>query len=164
MPMPSIGLLGTFDPNSVQIMSTLDIASGTPEPMSGFATGTFINLARNGELFMNYVGSRGEVSRAINRDRTYTLTFTLQQTSEWNGKFFNLLNLEGADVLPDKIAVTAFKINSPGLADILIGQCWLVGMPDIVLSNEIEAYEWSFYCTNVAIIGAFDGATIGESL
>lgn len=162
MPMPSVGLLGTYDPNKVQIMSTLDIASGSPEPMSGFASGTIINLSRNSDIYMNTIGTRGEVSRAINRDRSYTLTFTLQQTSEWNGKFINLLNIEEAGVTPDKLAVTAFLIEIPGLATVACGQCWLSSMPDVVLSNEIESYEWSFFCTDVGVAGALDGQTIGS--
>lgn len=145
-------LIGTYDPNQVEIISTLDVISGDgPEPMSGFAEGTFINLSRNEDLFNSYVGTRGEVSRAINRNQTYTLTFTLQQTSEWNGKLFNLVGLETIGASPKDIAYSSFIIRIPDLVDIEITESWIMSMPDVTLSGEIEAYEWTFFCTNAVV-------------
>jgi hypothetical protein len=149
MPLPI--LLGTYDPNDVVI--TLR-AAGVKIELVGFPEGEMITVERNQEFFNNHVGTRGEVSRAANRDATCTITLRLQQTSP------SIKSLEDLKVVGNILSVPplmTLEIYDPAAFEtVFVANCWIQKDPQRVWSNNVEAREYSLF--GVALITASNNA------
>lgn len=137
MPIP---FLGTYDPNAVII--SLVAPTGKIE-LSGWADGEMLMLERNAEFFENKVGTRGEVSRAYNRDATCNFTIRLQATSP---SIKALEDIKVATSLLKVPPVMALTVTDPSSYEtIVVAQCWIQKDPSRSYSNEVGIREYSFY-------------------
>lgn len=134
--------LGTYDPEKVQIqMNFTDI--------TGFASGSMVTVTRNEDRFNNAVGTKGDVSRAYNRNNTYTIKISLQQTSPSNQLFNRWMNAEEYGGIPP---VLSFRILDPASYEqVFSAACWLQTEPERSFSNEVETREWTFFATAVGV-------------
>lgn len=124
----------TYDPNNVQI-----IVGGVA--MSGFADGTFINIAYDENLYNKTVGADGEVSRSRTNNRSATVTLTLKQTSSSNDELSALVL---ADELDNSGAVPLMVKEIGSGRTLLFAQAaWVEKMPDIGYSKDIEDRAWT---------------------
>lgn len=138
MPLPI--LLGTYDPNEVVISLR---AAGVKIELVGFPEGEMISFERNQELFNNHVGTRGEVSRAYNRDATCTFTIRLQQTSP---SIKALENLKVAGNLLSVPPLMTLEIYDPAAFEtVFVANCWIQKDPVRTWSNNVEVREYSFF-------------------
>lgn len=140
-------LIGTYDPLAVQIQFNAT-------NVTGFHEGTMVSMDRDGDAFKYVVGTKGEVSRCINRNELYTLTVTLQQTSPFNDTFRNAF---GGDKIVSAagsgtVAIGVFTIYDPSSYEqISVSQAWLQSEPTRAWSDVIEPRDWVFTCVGVKI-------------
>lgn len=144
-------LLGTYDPNEVVI--TLR-AAGVKVKLMGFPEGEMISVERNQEFFNNHVGTRGEVSRAYNRDASCTFTLRLQQTSP---SVKALENLKVAGNIISVPPLMTLEIYDPAAFEtVFVANCWIQKDPQRVWSNNVEVREYSFF--GVSLVTASNNA------
>ena len=135
--------VATYDPGEVQC-----IIGGTP--ISGYADGTFVNLAWASDLFTKTVGADGEVSRAKSNDRTGTLTLTLLQTSASNDV---LSGYAEADRLSNSGVVPVLIKDASGRT-LLLATGWVGRYPDVNFAKDDQQRAWQIHLAQVnAFIG-----------
>lgn len=134
----------TYDPADV-------IVSIGGVPMSGYADGTFVTVARDEDAFTKVSGADGEVSRAKSNNRSGMLTLTLLQTSMSN-------NVLSAFALADEIAnagIVPVLVKEIGTSTILMsGEGWIKKFPDVAFSKDVETREWVL---DLATLNMFEG-------
>jgi|GEM_PF-4484752 len=136
----TIPFLGTYDPNAVII--SLIAPTGKIE-LSGWADGAMLSLERTAEFFTNKVGTRGEVSRAYNRDATCSFTIRLQSTSP---SIKALEDIKVSTSLLKVPPVMALTVTDPSSYEtIVVAQCWIQKDPTREYSNEVGIREYHFY-------------------
>jgi len=116
-------------------------------PISGFASGTFINATPSSDRFSKVVGADGEVSRSKSADETSEVTITLLQSSLSNQY---LSGVESLDRLTDKgiLPLTITDLNGGTLK--FWPQAWITKAPDLGFAAEHTDREWTFNTGNVA--------------
>lgn len=129
----------TYDPANV-------IVSIGGTPMSGFADGTFVTVARDEDAFAKVSGADGEVSRAKSNNRSGSLTLTLMQTSMSN-------DVLSAIALLDEISntgVVPVLVKEIGTSTILMsGEGQIKKIPDASYGKNVESREWVLDLANV---------------
>ena len=88
--------LKKYDPKDI-------IITVGPHIVSGYADGTFVSVARQGDSFSSIAGADGEVARARSNDKRGTITLTLMQTSRTNAYLSGLVAVDeetGNGVVP----------------------------------------------------------------
>lgn len=127
------GFVKTYDPKKV-------LVSFMGQPITGFADGTFINIAnRGGDRWTPYVGADGEVSRAKNLDTTKRVTITLSQTSLSNSFLSDQLALDMAT----STAIGPLKItDANGGAELFVAQAWIAVPPPYDYGKTIMPRVW----------------------
>jgi hypothetical protein len=127
------GFVKTYDPKRV-LISFIGV------PISGFADGTFIEIAnRGGDAWAEYVGADGEVTRAKNNDTTKRVTLTLSQTSLSNSYLSTIFALDRAT----NNGFGALKItDANGGAEIFVAQAWIAAPPPVGYAKTIGSRVW----------------------
>lgn len=139
----------TYDP--AQVIVNVD-----GRDISGYADGTFVNVARNADAFTLTVGADGESTRAKSNNKSGRFTFTLQQSSPSN------------DIL-DEIA-TSDELNNTGAVAVLVSDksgttiaqaqvAWVVKKPDSGFAKETENREWILETGNLEYTVGGNAAT-----
>lgn len=132
--------LATYDPDKVAI-----ILNG--EEVYGFADGEMVTVERNEDIFNNLVGSKGEVSRAFNRNTTGTITIRLQHTSPFVKRIMEYAIADSTGAIPP---IMNFIIKDPSSNDQIIAtQCWLNVDASHAWGNEVGTREYQFFAVNV---------------
>lgn len=132
--------LATYDPDKVAI-----ILNG--EEVYGFPDGDMVTVERNEDLFNNMVGTKGEVSRALNRNTSGTITIRLQHTSPFIKRIMEYALADSTGGIPP---IMNFIIKDPSSNDQIIAtQCWLNTDATHNWSNEVGVREFQFFAVNV---------------
>ncbi len=122
----------TYNPADVQL-----VIAGNP--ISGYADGTFINIARNNPSYTSGTGSTGEGWRAKSNDKSGTCTITLLQTSRSNDALSALSALDEAS--GDGVGPLLLKDNS-GRSLYAAETCWIEKPADSEFAREQSDREW----------------------
>lgn len=116
--------------------------------ISGFMDGTFVNAERAEDAFTMQVGADGQVTRVRSRDKTGTVTVTLQAASPCN-------DLLSAVAFEDELFGVGF---GPLLVKDLLGNtiidadtAWIRKMPSTEFADEASGREWMFDCSDLSI-------------
>lgn len=132
----------TYDPSNVQI-----IVGGVP--MTGFADGTFIDIAFDDDQFKKTVGADGEVSRSKSNNNCATVALTLKQTSASNDA---LSALYSADRLNNGGAVPMMiKEIGTGRTLCFTQAAWVEKLPNVSYSKDIEDRNWTLATAQMEI-------------
>jgi hypothetical protein len=129
-------MVPTYDPKLV-ILTLGEIF------VSGYAEGSMVEVARDGDSFTKYVGGDGEVSRVKNRNRSGTVTVTLSQTSLTNDEFSALLaadELFGTGVRP--LRLNDMSGNTIVGAD----RAWIRKPADSGFATTMGTRQWVIDC------------------
>lgn len=126
--------LRQYDPKSVLIVLGAI-------PVSGFADGTFCAIEFREDAFMLQIGADGEGARSRSNDRSASITFTLQQTSQSNALLSalhvtDIASPGGAGCVP--LLVKDALGNSIFAAE----KAWIVKMPVSEYGREAGTREW----------------------
>lgn len=119
----------TYDPQDVNV-----IVDGTF--LTGFAEGTFVQIARDEDSYTTYVGSKGEVSRSVNANKMGKITVTLTQNSPSNSYLERLS--KSKKTFPVSVVDQNFGESDGG------NDCWVEKPADKELGKEIGTREWVF--------------------
>lgn len=128
--------LGTYDPARLVVL--LD-----NQPVYGFAEGSMVSVEKNEDFVTPYVGSKGEFSRAINRDRSGTITIRLQHNSPFVGVIEGWANAD----YPPVINFTVFDPASSAQFGSSIA--WLNADATHDFGDEIGEREYVFWAGNI---------------
>lgn len=138
----------TYDPSAETV-----VACGIPIDKEAYADGTFIEVTRLTDTWVDVSGTGGGVARAKQLDRRGTITVTLLQTAPVNAALSAMAVLDentegGAGVLPslvkDRVGLSLYE----GL------ESWVVKMPDVTLEKGVTARQWQIRC---AVLEMFEG-------
>ena len=130
---------GLYDPQSVDLL-----VNGFP--ITGYADGTFINIERNANVMDAYVGGKGEVTRVLNPDTTYTCSFTIQQNSPTNVLMQGYLTTNRFLNVPPLLSIQVKDLYGAELFSSTFG--FIMTEPTRSFSNSLETREWSVFCTD----------------
>ena len=128
--------LGTYDPDKLIILLDDQI-------VFGFAEGDMVVVEKSEDFSNEYVGTKGEVSRAINRDVTGTITVRLQHNSPFVGIIERWAN---ADYPP----VINFTVKDPSSsAQFGSSLCWLKKDATHNYGDNIGEREYVFFTNQI---------------
>lgn len=137
----------TYDPKKVKV-----IVGGVP--MSGFADGTFMTVARENDSFTKVSGADGIVSRAKSNDKSGSATLTLAQTSPSNDV---LTGFSQADELSNNGVVPVLVQDFSGRSTYVSAFGWVRKPPDGEFGKEITNREWII---DLADLDVFTGGNL----
>lgn len=131
--MPDLSVR-SYDPKQIVI------AFG-PTVITGYAEGTFVKVARNGNAFEKSRGADGSVDRTNKNALDFTVTITLKQTSPVNAILSGLLladQISNAGLLP-------LTIKDLGGATLFsAAQAYIAKDPDQEFGDSLSSREWTF--------------------
>lgn len=128
--------LGTYDPQ--QVIVTIDDL-----PILGFQDGDAITVERNEDFTNETIGIKGDVSRAINRNATGTLTISLQHNSP------SVAQIE-AMAHQDYPPVVRVAVRDPSSAEAFSSSyAWLKTDASHSFGDEIGTREYTFFLYSV---------------
>lgn len=124
----------SYDPKQV-------VVTFGPTVLTGYAEGTFIKIARNGNAFEKSRGADGSVDRVNKNALDYTVTLTLKQTSPINAILAGLLL---ADQLTNSGTLPLVVKDLGGATLFTAAQAWIAKDPDQEFSDSLTNREWTF--------------------
>lgn len=122
----------TYDPKKI-------IATLGPVIFEGYAEGTFLAIAGNGQKFEKSKGADGTIDRINKNSADYSITFTTKQTSLTNDALSAILIADVANnqgVLP----FTVKDLNGTTL--FFAKSAWIANDPDDEYSDALGNREW----------------------
>jgi hypothetical protein len=134
-----MALFHNYDPQRV-------VGSFRGIPFLAYMDGTFLSVARTEDAFTPQVGATGDVTRVRSRDRSGTVTLTLQAASPSN-------TLLSAVAVEDELFGTGFgplmikDLNGDTLVQAEVA--WIQKLPDTEFSDEASGREWVFACAEL---------------
>lgn len=122
----------TYDPKLVVVTFGAVI-------VTGYADGTFISIAQNGDSFEKVRGADGGVDRVNKNASDYSVTITLKRTSLTNDA---LSAISIADKISNtgKYPLTVKDLNGTSL--FFAAQAWIAKEPDPEESNTMPTRAW----------------------
>jgi hypothetical protein len=125
-------IVRTYDPKLV-------IATFGGIIFTGYAEGSFIQVAGNGDKFEKSRGADGTVDRINKNAFDYSITITLKQTSLTNDAMSAVLN---ADLISNagKFPFTLKDLNGTTLLS--AAQAWIRKDPDDEYSDSLGTRQW----------------------
>lgn len=131
--------IGTYDPLAV-------IIELNGEQVFGFPDGAMVTAEKNADFFTNMVGTKGDVSRAVMRDNTYTITLRLQHTSPFIEKIEAYKAVDSVAGIPPLLT---FKVKDPVSFDqIFAAQMWLNTDASHEWAETVGVREYQFFAVN----------------
>lgn len=125
-------LVRTYDPKKVIItLGTIII--------SGYAEGTFVQIAGSGDNFEKVKGADGGVDRVNKNTDDYTVTITLKQTSITNDALSALL---ASDKKLNTGTVPLSIVDLSGTSLFFATQAWIAKEPDDEYGDSLANNEW----------------------
>lgn len=154
-------LLGTYSPESMVIV----LSKGNfVHTVTGFADGTFLNIARITPASELYVGADLSTARVKRRNKASTITLTLFQQATSNAV---MQALQRADEEDDVGNEWVFALTIKDLSGTSIwssNQAFIATNPDTTLGTTTETREWVIQAVSLsANIGSntlFDAAEV----
>ena len=119
----------------------------------GFSPDTKITLSRNNDIVLPKTGVDGDVSLALSRDRTATMTINLMGPSETN----QYLALFARQADTTGIVTLPIIIEGSSGAPYFTGIGWLQSIPEVSYGAEVPDLAWVFGILNG--FWTFSGAT-----
>lgn len=124
----------TFNPKKVSVYFKGKI-------LSGFAPGSFVEWARNGDSFAVEVGADGEGARVASQDFSGTVKVMLQQTSRSNDDLSALIE---ADEQTQDQTGPLFVKDASGRTLLSAPEAWIKKPADGSFGKDLSPREWIF--------------------
>ena len=115
-------------------------------PMSGYADGTFLEVAFDEQQWNKVTGADGRTSRAKTNNRAGNITITLQQTSDSNDVLSGFMIADEAT--GDGVVPVLVKDNS-GRTLAATSAAWVQQSPGQEYSKDVENREWVMDCAGI---------------
>lgn len=132
-------------------------------PLTGFISGTFVNISKDLAPFSSARTSDGQVARLYSNDQTYTVTLTLQNTSEGNEILNKLLLI---DEITQRGKFPLLIKDQLGSSIFFSTTSWIEGVPDVGYGQDISERTWTIRSSQAVnyIGGNADASTLIEDL
>ncbi len=117
--------------------------------ITGYAEGTFIEVERAEDAFMEYVGSLGEVCRTRNLNRLGTVTLTLMATSAVNDALTAIAVQDEDGSIIETGALQLKDGNGNMKCD--APEAWIKKMPKVERAKESGTVQWVITCASLTI-------------
>lgn len=118
--------------------------------LSGWAEGTFINIARSVDNTTPLVGAAGDVGITLNADKTGTIEATFMQTSETNQV------LSGVQLAQDQSGVlyrANFTIADPSGSVLMVAKnCHLMTPAAMPLADDQQSRTWVWFAEEINFV------------
>lgn len=124
----------TYDPKQV-------IATFGPVILSGYMSGTFITVTRNGDLFEKDKGADGSVDRINRNANDFRISVMLKQTSNINDA---LSLIVAADIRSNTGKLPFIIKDLQGTTLFVAPQAWIAADPNDEYSDALTGREWQF--------------------
>jgi hypothetical protein len=124
----------TYDPKQI-------IVAWGPIIFTGFPEGTYITIARNGDVFEKSKGADGTVDRVNKNANDFMITLTLKQTSITNDLLSAAL-IADIESNTGKFPFTIKDLN--GTSTFFSALAWIAKDPDDEYSDALSNREWRF--------------------
>lgn len=111
--------------------------------ITGFASGTFLQVSRMTDTNSSEVGANGDVTVVRSRDKRGTITFTLMKESPVNDLLAAVLKIDEATNLGKGVAEVR-NLNGTTLHHATVS--WLRKPPDDAFSTEADSIEYTVDC------------------
>lgn len=132
----------TYTPDLVVV----SFAGGT---ITGYAKDTFIEVEREEDTFMKYVGALGDVARSRSLNKTGKITITLMEISASNDFLYSFAALDELD----NSAVSSFEVvDLNGNMRCRASIAWVMKWPKIERGKESTTTQWVIECADLEII------------
>jgi hypothetical protein len=139
----------TYDPKKVLV------TFGTIS-FEGYADGTFISMAQNGDNFEKVRGADGTVDRVNKNATDYAITVTLKQSSVTN----DLLSVIAYADKETNAGVLPFVIADKGGTTLFFAEsAWIGKEPDSEFSSDLSNREWRI---DTGSAKKFDGGSLSN--
>ena len=122
----------TYDPKKVIVVFG-------PVIMTGFAEGTFVGIAQNGDSFDKAKGADGGVDRINKNANDYAVTVTLKKTSPSNDE---LSAISIADKLSNTGVLPMTVKDLSGNSLFFAAQAWIGKEPDPEDADTMPTRQW----------------------
>jgi len=133
-------IITTYDPQKVIVTF-----GGTP--LSGYAEGTFVGIARQAKSFTRKNGADGHVVRSKSANKCHDVTITLLQsslTNDYLSTMEQLDNATGHNILP----LTITDLNGTTLK--FWPQAWVEEPDSWDYGGEVTDRAWVFHTGNIS--------------
>jgi hypothetical protein len=131
----------TYDPSKV-----LALVMGVPA--TGLDEDNFINIAPVADISSFKVGANGEIARALNTNKCFTVDMALLQTSAFNDYLSGLLEADGVNgglIFPFMVQ------DLRGRTMFMAAQAWIAKRPAIGFGSGIGNRTWQFVTAQPSI-------------
>lgn len=117
-------------------------------PLTGFVSGTFVNIAKDLQPFSSTRTSDGQVARLYNNDQTYTITITLHNTAESNEVLTKLWQI---DEITQRGKFPLLIKDQLGSSLFFSTTSWIEGIPDTTYGDDITERTWTIRSSQAVI-------------
>jgi hypothetical protein len=146
-----LNLTGAYDPKNVKLY-----IGG--QRVYGYAPDTKISMSRNGDNITNVVGTDGEASAALNRDRSGIMTVSLQQTSGFNSY------LMAWQRQADSTGLVWLPILLEGSQGVSVSSfCNISKQPDFSYTSDVNQLDWEFFVHDLWYAPSSESSLIGAA-
>ena len=149
--------LATYSPEDVTV-----IVAGLVH-ITGFASGTFVNVEKVLPVFRQRQSADGVVSRTHTRSDLYNVTLTLASTSDSNQVLTYMCKLD--DMTRRGKFPLIIKDHS-GSSLFFASQCWIESIPSLSYSEDVDSRDWTICCYGGALNvgGNYNESSTGEDI
>ena len=134
--------LAHYSPEDVTILV------GGFAPITGLVSGTFLSINKNLQPFVTQRTTDGQVARLKNNDQTYSITLTLQSTSESNDLLTKMWQI---DELLLKGKFPLLIKDNLGSSLFFSATTWVESVPALEFSDSISNRSWILRSSQAAI-------------
>jgi hypothetical protein len=106
--------------------------------VSGFAPGTFVDIAFDAPLYVETQGTDGEVCRVLRNKYMATITLSLMQSSKINDALTASMLADVAGNIQEPFTIKDMNGTTIGIAT----QCWISQLPKTAFADESVPREW----------------------
>ena len=117
--------------------------------ITGYADGTFIRIIKEAKPFEKQRAMDGEVSRIYNDDNVYRVELSIMQSSGSNNVLGMLYNIDLATRIGK---FPLFIKDTRGQTSFISATTWIEQPPDVVFSNDLQVWTWTFGCTDATMV------------
>jgi hypothetical protein len=129
-----------YDFKKVNLILTVN---GQQIYITGFASGSTIDVAHKSDKYTPHIGAKGDVSYAKSNDQSGTITFKTKSDSPSNPFLYSL------DEADDEFDVLIVDGNDIGASKVNSSQCVMQKPADYTRGSDIQALTWTIGCAVV---------------
>lgn len=131
------------------VLHTFDISKYKfilgPVEITGFVSGTFVEISYDDDFYKSNQGVDGEVCRVRNNKFMATVTVTLQQSSRANDLLSGILLSDLAGNVAQPLVIKDLSGTTVAIAT----EAWIPKPPETAFGEECQERKWTIKCAKL---------------